>query len=175
MLRTGERLNTWFQKSGTTRCHERVLLQYHCWAQKLTTFRLPCGSRPLSDFLRARCLANWSETRAGNRWIDPSNSSGWRHARPGRQSHWEQALAHVHGIHWWDGVDDPSWAFARKDFVQKVCSLWRLKANTAQLTSVADFLNHASIKVPQWMPADLAWQSDHQSFECQVDNLLLAN
>lgn len=163
------------KKSGTTRCHERELLQYLSWAQKLFAFCLLCGSRSLYDLLCAGCLGNWSETRAGNLWMDPSDSSGWRHARPGRQSHWEQAPAHLHGTLWWDGVEDPSWVSLRKDTLQQLCSLWRLKAKTAESTGVADSPGQASIQVPEWMPADLVWQLDHRNFECRVDNQLLAN
>jgi len=174
MLRTGQRLSTWFQKSLTTRCHERLLLSYHSWANKLTVFRLPCGSRPLYDLLRARCLCAWNETKDGNLWLDPSNSSGWRHARPGKQSHWEHALAQVHGENWWNAVGDPSWASSRKDFLLQVCSMWRLKATSKEMP-----VDHqpckVSMVVPQWIPADLLWQVDRRCFECRVDNQLLCH
>eukprot|EP00973_Karenia_brevis_P063445 8817423-Karenia_brevis.AAC.1 len=126
MLRTGQRLMMWFQSFGIARCHARVLFQYHAWASKVVEFKLPGGERPLFRLLRAKCLQQWNDTKDLFKALDPKNELGWRHAKSGAQSHWEQVLATVHGDSWWDATLAPAWRASRKDFVRRVCDMWGL-------------------------------------------------
>ena len=173
MLRSGQRLRSWIQKCKVHRCHERALLQYHSRASKVVNFKLPCGSQPLRQLLQARCLKHWTETKDGNLWLDPLNATGWRHARGGKQSHWEHGLVAVHGVDWWDAAGAQTWRNSRQDFVQKLCTLWHLQSPPTEV-QMQKPTSAAHLSLPQWMQKDLEWHRSSGSFELRVDNALLA-
>ena len=176
MLRTGHKINTWFVNSNVQRSHQRALAMHHGWAAKLVDHVVGRGGRPLYHLLHSRCLQHWHETCEGNSWIDPSNQSGWRHSRPGPQSHWEQLLAKVHGNAWWDSPSGkPSaWRAARHAFVEQVCTMWGLQGRREKNGQPVSF-SKCSLAVPQWHTNDLQWRQGFLSFEFRVDNALVAS
>ena len=176
MLRTGQRINAWFQKLAIQRTHEKLLALHHGWAAMMVAHTTGRGAKPMYHLLRARCLQHWRETREGNAWIDPSNQSGWRHSKSGPQSHWEQVLAKVHGESWWDApLADPSaWRSARHDFVRRVCEMFGMQRQSAAQKPVA-FVPKCTLTLPQWLPGDMAWGRASMSFEFRVDNAVVAN
>eukprot|EP00973_Karenia_brevis_P071447 9925890-Karenia_brevis.AAC.1 len=179
LVRTSARIKSWFSKCGIKRAHHRLLQQLHSWAEVMVSFRLPCGSQPLHDVLKSRCIRHWRENQTANSKADPENKTGWRHASSGNQSHWEQPLVSVYGDAWWDApaLSSILWRSTKSDFVQKLCATWSLDAPEHK-DSVHEHTNHelskGCIAIPQWTHQDLVWQRGFRSFECRVDNKLLA-
>ncbi len=94
---------------------------------------------------------------------------------PGKQSHWEHALAAAHGLEWWSAAASPEWRSARRPFVDKICGLWRMRAVTLDDKPAPQKWHVASIGVPQWLPGDILWQQHARSFELRVDSSLVAS
>lgn len=140
------------------------------------SFKLPNQQQPLRHLLQARCIHHWQETRHGNAWIDPHNATGWRHAKCGHQSHWEQLLVDVHGSQWWDcpAANLSAWQSAKKDFVEQVCHNWSLGGIRRQPGPTGPRCG-ATAAVPQWRSEDLQWSEAGSSFEFRVDNELVSS
>ena len=130
--------------------------------------------------MKARNMKHWEETKDANSWLDFANTTQWRHAKPGKQSPWEDPLVRVYGLSWWDApsTDLAAWKASRVSFVARLCEEWKLhKPPGAEQCgpTLAGRRAKAPVKIPQWDVADLEWDRQEKSFEFRVDNQLLAS
>eukprot|EP00973_Karenia_brevis_P000030 3291-Karenia_brevis.AAC.1 len=105
--------------------------------------------------------------------------TGWRHASPGNHSHWEHPLVDVYGDAWWDAPSSSLklWRSTKREFVKKLCSQWSVDVpddTGLPEEGRAHGFQKGSISIQQWTEKDLEWGRRFRSFDCRVDNQLLA-
>ena len=177
LQRTSKTIGTWFAKLRFRRLHELVLMRIHKWASEALVFRHPCGDSPLASLLRSRSKHEWEETRQVNAWLDPHNTTHWRHWRPGQILAWENPMVNVMGTSWWDaaGTDGREWHISRPHFVSKCCEKWGLLALDATPTICQPLHALTTMKLPIWTEQDKQWMRSGMCFEFRVDNQLLSD
>ena len=81
------------------------------------------GEDIASSWAATGTTEEWHATQTFFAHYDPTNTTKWRHRRPGRSPRWEDLLVKVFGD-WWrtNGLDRRAWHSSRSFFVWQACN-----------------------------------------------------
>ena len=174
-LRTAHLIRTWFEKSKVARLHHRLLQAVYKWAWEASHFFVGTQKQPLWDTIKTRSAQDWEEKHEGNAFIDPRNTTGWRHRKQGRVRAWETVFVEIFGLKWMDMLQTGrrQWIQSRRDFAAKISEEWGVQ-EAPTVHAIFAPAQVADIQFPQWQPEDFTWQAAHSCFELRMDSRILA-
>ena len=109
---------------------EMLLHSYHGWAGHLAR---QSPSSNMGRAVRYKSLSWWRLNQALLTRLDPRNTSGWRHRRPGRWTRWESPV-HDFSLNWMTlALDREAWSRTRGAFTEKL--FYSLDCKTGSLPS----------------------------------------